>query len=53
MDEKEHEIPYSYIEFMHSAHEVMGAGAGSLVADDEKKEVNLPSPSATRSVIKF
>jgi acyl-CoA dehydrogenase len=35
MDEKEHEIPYGYIEFMHSAMKAMGSGAGSLVAGDD------------------
>ena len=44
MDEKEHEIPYSYIEFMHSAMKAMGSGAGSLVAEDEKKEVDPAKP---------
>src|SRR5512133_4272016 len=45
MDEKEHEIPYSYVEFMHSAMKAMGSAAGSLTAaDDEKKEVDPSKP---------
>lgn len=36
-DENEHEIPWDYIEFMHTA--MKATGAGSLApADDEKKE---------------
>ena len=38
MDENEHAIPYGYVEFMHSAMKVMGAGsAGSLAPAEEKK----------------
>lgn len=38
MDENEHAIPYSYIEFMNTAMRAMGgASAGSLVPDDGKK----------------
>ncbi len=38
-DEHEHEIPWDYIEFMHSAMRAMGAGAGSL-APKEKSNGN-------------
>jgi acyl-CoA dehydrogenase len=44
MDENEHEIPYSYIEFMHSAMKAMGAGGGSLAAIEEKKEEDPSKP---------
>ncbi len=36
MDENEHEIPFSYIEFMHTAMKAMGGIAGSLAANQEK-----------------
>src|SRR5512140_2776827 len=44
MDENEHDIPYSYIEFMHSAMKAMGAGGGSLAAIEEKKEEDPTRP---------
>ena len=34
-DEHEHEIPYDYIEFMHTAMKSLGAGAGSLVPKEK------------------
>ncbi len=37
MDENEHQIPFSYIEFMHSAMKAMGGMAGSLAPSEEKK----------------
>lgn len=38
MDENEHEIPFSYIEFMHSAMKAMGgSSAGSLSTSEDKK----------------
>lgn len=33
-DEHEHEIPYDYIEFMHTAMKALGAGAGSLAPEE-------------------
>jgi acyl-CoA dehydrogenase len=42
MDENEHEIPFSYIEFMHSAMKAMGASAGSLVPDEKKEDPSKP-----------
>lgn len=41
-DEHEHEIPFSYIEFMHSA--MKATGAGSLAPSDEKKEEDPAKP---------
>ncbi len=41
-DEHEHEIPFSYIEFMHSA--MKATGAGSLAPSDEKKEEDPNKP---------
>jgi len=41
MDENEHEIPYSYIEFMHMAMKSMGGQAGSL-APSKEGDGNLP-----------
>lgn len=49
-DEHEHEIPYEYIEFMHTAMKALGAGAGSLApkekgnghGDEEQKEKRPP-----------
>ena len=34
-DEHEHEIPWDYMEFMHTAMKAMGAGAGSLAPKNE------------------
>lgn len=34
-DEHEHEIPYDYIEFMHTAMKALGAGAGSLAPKEK------------------
>jgi acyl-CoA dehydrogenase len=42
MDENEHAIPYSYIEFMHAA--MKATGAGSLAPKDEKKEEDPNKP---------
>ncbi len=36
-DEHEHEIPYDYIEFMHTAMKALGAGAGSLAPKEKEK----------------
>jgi len=36
MDENEHEIPWAYIQFMHTATKAMGSS--SMVAEDPKKE---------------
>jgi acyl-CoA dehydrogenase len=38
MDENEHAIPFSYIEFMHSAMRAMGGSGGGLVPSEEKPE---------------
>ena len=40
-DEHEHEIPYSYIEFMHTAMRM--TGAGSLAPRDKKEEAEDPT----------
>ena len=42
MDEDEHAIPYSYIEFMHAA--MKATGAGSLAPKEEKKEEDPNKP---------
>jgi len=43
MDEHEHEIPFGYIEFMHTAMKAMGGGsAGSLVAEEKKEDPDKP-----------
>ncbi len=42
LDENEHMIPYSYIEFMHAA--MKATGAGSLAPKDEKKEEDPNKP---------
>ncbi|MFZ5909528.1 MAG: acyl-CoA dehydrogenase family protein [Chloroflexota bacterium] len=42
LDEQEHMIPYSYIEFMHAA--MRATGAGSLAPKDEKKEEDPNKP---------
>ena len=42
LDEEEHLIPYSYIEFMHAA--MKATGAGSLAPKDEKKEEDPSKP---------
>jgi acyl-CoA dehydrogenase len=42
MDENEHAIPYSYIEFMHAA--MKATGAGSLAPREEKKEEDTSKP---------
>jgi acyl-CoA dehydrogenase len=49
-DEHEHEIPWDYIEFMHSAMKAMGTGAGSLAPkekgnghDGEEQKEKRPS----------
>jgi len=44
MDENEHEIPFSYVEFMHTAMKAMGSGAGSLAPSDEKKAEDPNKP---------
>ncbi|MBM3151857.1 MAG: acyl-CoA dehydrogenase [Chloroflexi bacterium] len=41
-DEHEHEIPYDYIEFMHTVKRA--TGAGSLVPKEEKKEEDPNKP---------
>ena len=41
-DENEHEIPYSYIEFMHTAMRSMGGG--SLAPKEEKPSPPSPLP---------
>ncbi len=38
MDENEHEIPYSYIEFMHSAMKMMGTGGGAPASGTESQK---------------
>lgn len=44
-DEEEHTIPFSYIEFMHTAMKAMGAGsAGSLAPSDEQKPEDPNKP---------
>ncbi len=40
-DEHEHEIPFSYIEFMHSA--MRATGAGSMAPREKKEEAEDPS----------
>ncbi len=45
MDENEHEIPYSYVEFMHTAMKAMGGSAGSLAPAEEKPSPPAPSPT--------
>jgi len=43
MDENEHEIPFSYVEFMHTAMKAMGGGmGGSLTAEEKKEDPNKP-----------
>lgn len=44
MDENEHEIPFSYVEFMHTAMKAMGGSAGSLAPSEEKKEEDPNKP---------
>lgn len=44
MDEHEHEIPFSYIEFMHTAMKAMGGSAGSLAPGEEKKSEDPNKP---------
>ncbi len=44
-DEEEHTIPFSYIEFMHTAIKAMGGGsAGSLAPSEEKKPEDPNKP---------
>lgn len=43
-DEEEHTIPFSYIEFMHTAMKAMGGSAGSLAPSDEKKPEDPNKP---------
>jgi acyl-CoA dehydrogenase len=47
-DENEHEIPWEYIEFMHSSQRAMGAG---LTPSTEKKEKKGPSISFQRLAV--
>ncbi len=47
-DENEHEIPWDYIEFMHSSQRAMGAG---LTPSAEKKEKKGPSISFQRLAV--
>ena len=42
LDEEEHLIPYSYIEFMHAA--MRATGAGALAPKEEKKEEDPSKP---------
>ena len=42
LDEEEHLIPYSYIEFMHAA--MRATGAGALAPKEENKEVDPSKP---------
>jgi acyl-CoA dehydrogenase len=54
MDENEHEIPYGYVEFMHTAMKAMGGSAGSLAPSEEKKpdDPNKPKrPSVAYQVL--
>jgi acyl-CoA dehydrogenase len=44
MDENEHAIPYSYVEFMHTAMKAMGGSAGSLTSGEEKKNEDPNKP---------
>jgi acyl-CoA dehydrogenase len=45
MDENEHAIPFSYIEFMHSAMKAMGSGkVGSLAPSEEKGDEGEGKP---------
>ncbi len=44
MDENEHEIPYGYIEFMHTAMKSTGAGSLAPQEKKEKKEENPGKP---------
>ena len=46
-DEHEHEIPWDYIEFMHSSQKAMGGG-GTLTDADKKKKKEGPSISFQR-----
>lgn len=43
-DEEEHTIPFSYIEFMHSAMKAMGGGSAGSLAPSEEKPSPSPSP---------
>lgn len=43
-DEEEHTIPFSYIEFMHTAMKAMGAGSAGSLAPSEEKPSPSPSP---------
>ena len=44
MDENEHQIPYGYVEFMHTAMKAMGGSAGSLAPSEEKKAEDPNKP---------
>ncbi|MGB2894697.1 MAG: acyl-CoA dehydrogenase family protein [Anaerolineales bacterium] len=46
-DEHEHEIPWDYIEFMHSSQKAMG-GSGTLTDSEKKKKKEGPSISFQR-----
>jgi acyl-CoA dehydrogenase len=46
-DEHEHEIPWDYIEFMHSSQKAMGGG-GTLTDPEKKKKKEGPSISFQR-----
>lgn len=46
-DEHEHEIPWDYIEFMHSSQKAMGGG-GTLTDSERKKKKEGPSISFQR-----
>jgi len=46
-DEHEHEIPWDYIEFMHSSQKAMGGG-GTLTDSEKKKKKEGPSISFQR-----
>jgi acyl-CoA dehydrogenase len=47
-DEHEHEIPWDYIEFMHSSQKAMGGGGGTLTESEKEKKKEGPSISFQR-----
>jgi acyl-CoA dehydrogenase len=51
MDENEHEIPWAYIEFMHTAMSAMGGS--SMAADAEVKEKKKEEKKDTRPPINY
>ena len=51
MDENEHEIPYGYIEFMHTA--MKATGAGSLAPKSEKRKKIPTSPNVRQLVTSY